>query len=273
MMEETIKRLRKKIFLTAYRAGSAHLASSFSVIDLLSVLYCRGFVRCDINDPWKEDRDRMILSKGHAVLAKYVVLNEIGMISDEELNGFSRPGSHLGGEPLIGAAPGIEESTGSLGRGLSFAVGIAMASKYKGYNNRIYVVLGDGECQEGSVWEAAMSAINFKLDNLTIIIDDNRLQAMDSVEKIMSVTDWAEKWRSFGYDVEEVNGHDAGEIENCLLRPWQKDKPRLIISHTVKGHGVSFMENIPIWHYRMPNEAELEIVKRELNISQEELIR
>lgn len=272
-MEKKVQKLKKKIFLTAYRAGAAHLASSFSVIDLLYVLYCKGFIRCDINDPWKEDRDRMILSKGHAVLAKYVVLNEIGLISDEELAGFCRPGSHLGGEPLIGAAPGIEESTGSLGRGLSFAVGIAMASKYKGYNNRIYVVLGDGECQEGSVWEAAMSAINFKLDNLTIIVDDNRLQAMDSVEKIMGITDWAEKWKSFGYHVEEVNGHHVDEIEACLLKTGIKDKPRLIISHTVKGHGVSFMENVPIWHYRMPNEAELEIVKRELNISQEELIK
>lgn len=272
-MEDTIQKLKKRIFLTAYRAGAAHLASSFSVIDLLYVLYCKGFVRCDKNNPWKADRDRMILSKGHAALAKYVVLNEIGMISDEELAEFCRPGSHLGGEPLMGAAPGIEESTGSLGRGLSFAVGVAMASKYKGYNNRIYVVLGDGECQEGSVWEAAMSAINFKLDNLTIIIDDNRLQAMDTVEKIIGITDWAEKWRSFGYDVEEVDGHDVGEIENCLLKNGRKDRPRLIISHTVKGHGVSFMENVPIWHYRMPNEEELEIVKKELNISQEELIK
>lgn len=272
-MNDIILRLRKKIFLTAYKAGAAHLASAFSVIDMMYVLYCRGFVRCDTNDPWKTDRDRMILSKGHAVLAKYVVLNEIGMISDEELAGFSRPGSHLGGEPLIGAAPGIEESTGSLGRGLSFAVGIALASKHFGYHNRIYVVMGDGECQEGSVWEAAMSAIHYQLDNLTIIIDDNRLQAMDSVESIMGIADWSDKWRSFGYDVEEVDGHDIDEIEACLRKPWTQNKPRLIISHTIKGHGVSFMENIPIWHYRMPNEEELEIVKRELHITQEELVR
>ena len=272
-MEQKILELKKKIFLTAYRAGAAHLASSFSVIDLLYVLYCKGFVRCDRNDPWKDGRDRMILSKGHAILAKYVVLNEIGYISDEELAGFCSPGSHLGGEPLLGAAPGIEESTGSLGRGLSFAVGIALASKYKGYDNRIYVVLGDGECQEGSVWEAAMSAMNYKLDNLTIIIDDNRLQAMDSVEKIMGITDWAEKWASFGYEVEEIDGHNVEEIEKCLLKPGAKEKPRLIISHTTKGNGVSFMENVPIWHYRMPNEEELEIVKKELNISEEELVK
>lgn len=272
-MEDKIRELKKKIFLTAYRAGAAHLASSFSVIDLLYVLYCKGIVRCDKNDPWKVDRDRMILSKGHAILAKYVVLNEIGLISDEELSQFCRPGSHLGGEPLIGSAAGIEESTGSLGRGLSFASGIALASKYRGYPNRIYVVLGDGECQEGTVWEAAMSAINFKLDNLTIIIDDNRLQAMNSVEAIMGIADWTEKWKSFGYHVENINGHDTNEIEACLSESGPKDKPRLIISHTIKGHGVSFMENVPIWHYRMPNEQELEIVQRELNISKEELIK
>ena len=272
-MEDIIRELKKKIFLTAYRAGAAHLASSFSVIDLLYVLYGKGFVRCDKNDPWKADRDRMILSKGHAILAKYVMLNEIGMISDEELSQFCRPGSHLGGEPLIGSAAGIEESTGSLGRGLSFAAGIAMASRYRRYENRIYVVLGDGECQEGTVWEAAMSAMNFKLGNLTIIIDDNRLQAMDSVEKIMGIADWTDKWRSFGYDVEEINGHDVNEIETCLSQPGPKGKPRLIISHTIKGHGVSFMENVPIWHYRMPNEQELKIVRRELNISEEELVK
>lgn len=272
-MEDVIKSLRKKIFLTAYRAGAAHLASSFSVIDLLYVLYCKGFVRYDVNNPWKEDRDRMILSKGHAALAKYVVLNKIGLISDEMLASFCSPGSHLGGEPMIGSAPGIEESTGSLGHGLSFAVGIALASKYRKYDNRVYVVLGDGECQEGSVWEAAMSAINLKLDNLTIIIDDNQLQAMDSVESIMGITDWTEKWKAFGYEVEEVNGHNIDELNSCLSKEGIKDKPRLIISHTIKGHGVSFMENVPIWHYRMPNEEEMEIVKRELNISQEELIK
>ncbi|MEY8332178.1 transketolase [Lachnospiraceae bacterium 47-T17] len=275
MMEsgDKISDLRKKIFLTAYRAGAAHLASSFSVIDLLYVIYGRNFVTVDKINPWKADRTRLILSKGHAALAKYVVLNEIGAISDDELAGFSRPGSHLGGEPLLGAAPGIEESTGSLGRGLSFAVGIAMASKYRGYQNKIYVVMGDGECQEGSVWEAAMSAIKYKLDNLIIIIDDNRLQAMDSVEKVMDITDWAEKWQSFGYDVEEINGHDAEEIESCLSQNGSSGKPRLIISHTIKGHGISFMENVPIWHYRMPNEEEMEIVKKELHISEEELVK
>lgn len=273
MSEKKLLNLRKKIFLTAYKAGAAHLASSFSVIDLLYVIYKKGFVTIDADDPWKTERNRLILSKGHAILAKYVMLNEMGILSDEELAGFSQLGSHLGGEPLIGAAPGIEESTGSLGRGLSFAVGAALASKYWGFDNKIYVILGDGECQEGSVWEAAMSAVNFKLDNLVVIMDDNHLQAMDSVQQIMGIDFWTERWHSFGYDVTEINGHDIVEIEQALKQNNRKGVPRMIIANTVKGHGVSFMENVPIWHYRMPNKEELEIVKRELNITEEELRR
>lgn len=269
--QHQIKELKKKIFITAYRAGSAHLASAFSVIDVLYVLYCKGILKYDLGNPWDERRDRLILSKGHACLALYVILNEIGMITDEELKNFCQQGSHLGGEPKLGAAPGIEASTGSLGHGLSFGVGVAMASKMNQYNNKVYVILGDGECQEGSVWEAAMSAVNFKLDNLIVIVDDNRLQAMDSVEAIMGIQSWKEKWETFGFDVIEVDGHDLDEIQCALTEKISVGKPKLIISHTIKGHGVSFMEGTPIWHYRMPNIEELEIIKKELGISAEEL--
>lgn len=271
MEQHQIKELKKKIFITAYRAGSAHLASAFSVIDVLYVLYCKGILKYDLGNPWDERRDRLILSKGHACLALYVILNEIGMITDEELKNFCQQGSHLGGEPKLGAAPGIEASTGSLGHGLSFGVGVAMASKMNQYNNKVYVILGDGECQEGSVWEAAMSAVNFKLDNLIVIVDDNRLQAMDSVEAIMGIQSWKEKWETFGFDVIEVDGHDLDEIQCALTEKISVGKPKLIISHTIKGHGVSFMEGTPIWHYRMPNIEELEIIKKELGISAEEL--
>jgi len=268
---DKIKNLKKKIFITAYRAGAAHLASSFSVIDLLYVLYCKGIIKYDVQNPWDEKRDRLILSKGHACLALYVILNEVGMITDKELKGFCQPGSHLGGEPKLGAAPGIEASTGSLGHGLSFGVGAAIAGKMNQYNNKIYVVLGDGECQEGSVWEAAMSAVNFKLNNLIVIIDDNRLQAMDSVNAIMGIQSWKDKWEAFGFDVNEIDGHNLNEIEQAFKDIPDNDKPKMIISHTIKGHGVSFMEEVPIWHFRMPNEEELEIVKKELGISEEEL--
>lgn len=268
-----IKQLKKKIFLTAYSAGAAHLASSFSVIDLLYVMYCGGIVKYDINNPWKIDRDRVVLSKGHACLAQYAVLNEIGMISEQELKGFCKPGSHLGGEPKMRAVNGVEASTGSLGHGLSFSVGVAIGCKMNKYSNKIYVILGDGECQEGSVWEAAMSAVRFQLDNLVIIIDDNRLQAMDTVEEIMGITSWKDKWESFGYEVDEIDGHNLKQIEDTLRKENKSGKPRVVISHTIKGHGLSFMEEVPIWHYRMPNDEEMEIVKKELDISEEELER
>ena len=271
--KDEVKELRKKIFLIAYKAGAAHLASAFSVIDVLYVLYCRQIIYYDIENPWEKSRDRLILSKGHAGLALYVILNKIGMIGNEELDGFCQPGSHLGGEPKLGAVPGIEASTGSLGHGLSFAVGVAMSCKLNHYNNKIYVIIGDGECQEGTIWEAAMSAVRFKLDNLVVIMDDNRLQAMDSVENIMGISSWTDKWKAFGFEVDEVDGHDLDAIEGVLQKKNNVDQPRLIISHTIKGHGVSFMEGVPIWHYRMPNSEELEIVKEELEILEEELSR
>ncbi len=268
-----IKDLRKKIFLTAYRAGAAHLASAFSVIDILYVLYCRQVLNYNVDRPWAETRDRLIMSKGHASLALYVVLNKVGFLSDIELESFCQPGSHLGGEPKMGAAPGIEASTGSLGHGLSFAIGIAMACKMNRYKNKIYVILGDGECQEGSVWEAVMSAARFQLDNLVVIMDNNRLQAMDTVSEIMGISSWKERWESFGFEVDEVDGHNLDEIERVLHIEYETSKPRLIIAHTIKGHGISFMEEVPIWHYRMPNDEEMEIVKKELDISEEELVK
>lgn len=270
--KDRVQRLRKKIFLTAYRAGAAHLASSFSVLEILYTLYCKGILKYDPADPWAEERDRLILCKGHACLAQYVVLNEVGMITDEELGKFCRPGSHLGGEPKLGAVPGIEATTGSLGHGLSFAVGVAMGSRLKKYSNKIYAVLGDGECEEGSVWEAIMSAVKFQLDNLIVILDNNKLQAMDTIEEIMDIASWHNRWEAFGFDVHEVNGHDPVDIEKVIKNLDSHGRPHVVIAHTVKGKGVSFMESVPIWHYRMPNEEELKVVRMELNISDEEAV-
>ncbi len=270
-VKKDILDLKKKIFLTAYRAGAAHLASSFSVIDILYTLYCSGTIDIDAIRFEKEDRDRVILSKGHACLAQYVMLNKVGIITDVELNRFCQEGSSLGGEPRLGAAVGIEASTGSLGHGMPYALGIAMAYKLSRYKGKVYVIIGDGECQEGSVWEAVMAAVNFKLDNLIVIMDNNKLQAMGSVEEIMGISSWREKWQSFGFDVSEVNGHDIEQIKAAISSPMIKETPRLVIANTIKGNGVSFMENVPIWHYRMPNREELQIVKEELQISDEEL--
>lgn len=269
--KKEILELKKRIFLTAYRAGAAHLSSSFSVIDILYTLYCKNILDVDLIRREEKNGDRVILSKGHACLAQYVILNKVGFITNDELSSFCQQSSHLGGEPKLGAAIGIEASTGSLGHGLPYAIGIAMAYKLNNYHSKVYVIIGDGECQEGSVWEAVMSAVNFKLDNLIVIMDNNKLQAMGSVKEIMGIGSWKEKWKSFGFEVLEADGHDTEQIKNAVCRPMINNVPRLVIANTIKGKGVSFMEEVPIWHYRMPNEEELQIVKKELQISDKEL--
>lgn len=270
-IQEQIKELRKTIFLTAYKGNTGHLASAFSVIEILYVLYFGGILKYDAANPDWEERDKLVMSKGQGSLALYSVLSKAGFFPKEELDTFCRPGSKLGGEPRLGDIPGVEASTGSLGHGLSYAVGIAMAYKIQKKENHVYVVIGDGECQEGSVWEAAMAAKNFKLDNLTVIMDNNKLQAMGTVKELMGIDDWSGKWKEFGWHVINVDGHDVGQIENALKKQCVKDTPTMIIADTIKGKGVSFMENVPIWHFRMPNEEELKIVMKELNIKEEEL--
>ncbi len=270
---EMLQRLRKKIFIMAYKGGNGHLASAFSVIEVLYVLYCKRYLKYDEKKPEWEGRDRLVMSKGQGSLALYSVLSEVGFFPGEELDYFCKPGHILGGEPKLGDIPGVEASTGSLGHGLSFGLGMAMAFKMDHMQNRVYVIIGDGECQEGSIWEGVMAANHFKLDNLTVIMDNNKLQAMGTVEELMGINDWSDKWQSFGWDVVSIDGHRIEEIEKALARPHTEGKPKLIIANTVKGKGVSFMEGVPIWHYRMPNEEELGIVMKELNISKEELCR
>lgn len=273
MLEEVAKEIRKEIMITAYHGKTGHLASAFSAVEIMTALYFGGILNYDKSNPNWELRDKVIVSKGHASLVLYSVLKRIGYISDEELKTFCQPGSKLGGEPKYGDIPGVEATTGSLGHGLSFAVGIALSNKIDKMSSRTYVILGDGECQEGSVWEAVLSAGHYKLDNITVILDRNALQAMGETEEILRLDSFEEKWRSFGWETVTVDGHDI----DTLIRTLKEDKestiqkPRLIIANTTKGKGVSFMENVPIWHYRMPNEQEMDIVKRELDISEEEL--
>ena len=166
--------------------------------------------------------------------------------------------------------PGVEASTGALGHGLSFAIGIAYANKADDKDSHVYVILGDGECQEGSIWEGALSAPMLELDNLTVIVDHNKLQAMDGLENIVKMSPFAEKWKAFGWNVLEIDGHNYGEIRNALLARTEK-KPILVVANTIKGKGVSFMENVPIWHYRMPNEQELPVLMEELGLTEEDL--
>ncbi len=273
MLEDIAHELRKEIMVTAFRGGSGHLASAFSAVEIMTALYFGGIVNYDKNNPKWEDRDKVIVSKGHASLVLYGVLERIGYIAKEELHTFCQPGSLLGGEPKYGDIPGVEATTGSLGHGLSFAVGVALANKMDEKQSWVYVVLGDGECQEGSVWEAALSAAHHGLGNLIVILDRNKLQAMGDTEDILKLNSMEDKWKGFGWNTEQVDGHDIGKLIAVLQRckNRQLDKPTIIIADTIKGKGISFMEQVPIWHYRMPNPEEMEVVKRELGITEKEL--
>lgn len=264
------KDIRKTIYRIAHLAGGGHMAGSFSMVDIIAVLYFDDVLRYDPQKPLWESRDRFILSKGHASYALYAALAKAGFFSEDELLHVGKPGSKFGGHPKMHDIPGIEASTGALGHGLSFAIGIAYACKVDKRPSHIYVVLGDGECQEGSIWEGALSATTLKLDNLTVIVDHNKLQAMDKLENIVEMRPFADKWKAFGWNVLEINGHDHEEIKKALLTR-QDRVPTLIVANTVKGKGVSFMENVPIWHYRMPNEEELPVLMCELGLTEEEL--
>lgn len=274
-LEERAAEIRKMIFKMAYRGGTGHLASAFSITEVLTVLYFGGILNIRPKEPEWKQRDKVILSKGHASLALYSVLAMAGFFPAEELKTFCKPKSEFGGEPRMGHVPGVEATTGSLGHGLSFGTGIAMAHRMNGEKNRTYVILGDGECQEGSIWEAVISAAHHKLDYLTVILDYNKLQAMGKLEDILAINRMKECWEDFGWETREVDGHDINQLKECLAADRQivNGKPHLIIANTIKGKGISFMENVPIWHYRMPNEQELEIVLHDLNMTKEELLQ
>lgn len=248
-----LKELRKKIFLTGYRGGMAHLASCFSCLEILYALYAGGVLKIDHANPAWEDRDRFILSKGHAGLALYAMLVQQGLMTENEFASYLQEGGVIGGEPCLRDSKWIEATTGSLGHGLSFAVGIAMALKLKESPAKVYVLLGDGEIQEGTVWEAAMSAAVLKLDNLVAILDCNEIQKMDFVDKTIGAPRWREKWETFGWQVAEVDdGHNVEALQVCLSEANEQEKPRFVIAHTVKGKGVSIMEQNPNWHFKLP---------------------
>lgn len=269
-IEEAAKEIRKNIYKIAHFAGGGHMGAAFSMADIISVLYFGDVLRYDPHNPSWEDRDKFILSKGHACYALYAALAKAGYFSEKELWTVGKAGSRFGGHPKMDEIPGVEASTGALGHGLSFAIGIAYANKADGKDNHVYVVLGDGECQEGSVWEGALSASTLELDNLTVVVDYNKLQAMDHLENIVHMKPFADKWKAFGWNVSEIDGHNYAEIRAALL-DRQERKPTLVMANTVKGKGVSFMENVPIWHYRMPNEQELPVLMRELGLAEEDL--
>jgi len=242
--------IRKNILEMAYAAGanSSHFGGALSIAEIVSVLFSHQ-MKIDKSNPDWDDRDRFILSKGHACLAYYAALCEVGYISKDELKTFEQNDSNLLGHPVINKKLGIDFSNGSLGMGLSLGIGLAISSRKKEKNFKVYVVLGDGECNEGSVWEAAMAAPNLKLKNLYVIIDKNNYQQTGSNKDIMDVGNIKEKWKSFGWNTVELDGHKIEDIYNYFETSNEIDKPKAIIANTVKGKGFTFSENNNDWHH------------------------
>lgn len=267
---ETLYDLRRRMFVTSIKHGTTHLASAFSCLEIIYSLYEKNVLKLgSIND---ESRDRFILSKGHAAIGLYAVLEHMSLINAGEMDTFLEPLTRLAGEPCKRDLPIIEASTGSLGHGLSIGLGIALGQKKRGHCARTFVLLGDGECQEGSVWEAAMGAARYSVDNLIAILDCNELQKMQSVFETMKTIDWSNKWSSFGWDVVDVDGHNVDELTNVLNRDNHTGKPRIVVAHTIKGKGVTVMENSAMWHFKEPKKKELKAICDELKINIEELL-
>ena len=265
-IQEKVAELRRVILKTICTGGGGHIPASLSIVEILTVLYHR-IMKVDPKNPRDPERDRLILSKGHAGVALYAVLADKDFFDKKHLDTFGEKGTILGGHPDMYCVPGVEASTGALGHGFPFGIGMALAAKMDNKDYRTFIILGDGECQEGSVWEAALFAPQHKLDNVIAIIDYNKHQALDKIDNIVSLDPLADKWRSFGWEVREVDGHDVDELTDVFKSvPFAKDKPNLIIANTTKGKGVSFMENVPIWHYRLPGEEETKIICEELGM-------
>ena len=260
--------IRKRVIEMVAEAGMGHIGSDLSSIDILTVLYFH-ILKIDPQRPEWEDRDRFVLSKGHGCGALYTTLAKTGFFSEELLNTFMELDTNLPGHPDRNKTPGIEMNTGALGHGLPVSVGMALAGKIDRRGYRVFVLMGDGEQDEGSVWEGAMAASHFKLDSLTAIIDRNGLQLGGSTEDTMSLEPLDDKYRSFGWAVKIINGNDVEELVDTFSGlPFYKGKPSLIIARTVKGKGVSFIENRPEWHHRIPTEEEKLLAVRELGPGQ-----
>ncbi|MCX6764119.1 MAG: transketolase [Candidatus Nealsonbacteria bacterium] len=259
------KNVRRNILKMFFESQTAHLGSCLSVVDILSVLYFKT-LSIDVKKPLDENRDRFILSKGHAVAALYAVLSQRGFFPIEILDTYCKDGSKLPGHSTKYSVPGIEASTGSLGHGLSMGAGIAIAAKKDLRNYRVFVLMSDGECEEGSVWEAAMFASHHKLDNLIGIVDYNKLQAFGRTNEITALEPLRDKWLAFGWQVKEINGHNFSEIQNAFSKiPFEKNKPSLLIANTVKGKGISFMEDKLEWHYKNLNKEDYKKALKELD--------
>ena len=264
-LKVTANNIRKSIIEEIYSAASGHPGGSLSAADILTVVYFYQ-MNIDPKDPKNENRDRFVLSKGHASPVLYATLAERGYFSKDELKSFRKLGSMLQGHPDMKGVPGVDMSTGSLGQGLSAANGMALASKIDSKGYRVYALLGDGEIEEGQIWEAAMTSSHYKLDNLCVIVDNNNLQIDGSVDNVMNVYPIDEKFKSFGFEVFTVDGNNIDELIAVFEKAKTvKGKPTAIVAKTVKGKGVSFMENQVGWHGKAPKEEEYNQAMDELN--------
>lgn len=253
--EQLAWKIRRHGIEMTHLSGGSHIGSVLSVADILAVMY-NDVLNVYPDKPNAPERDRVILSKGHAGAAIYAALAEKGFFSVEELKTHYQNGSRLSGHVSHKGVPGVDFSTGSLGHGLPVGAGMAMAAKTDSNNYRVYVILGDGECDEGSVWEAALVANHYQLDNLVAVIDHNKMQSLDFCENTIKLNPFADKWRSFGWNVIDIDGHKHEELKKAFNEAKSvKGKPTVIIANTVKGKGVSFMENDILWHYRFPHDG------------------
>lgn len=248
-LAEWARTLRRHVVRLTADSSGAHLGGSMSSVEILTALFFGGVLRVDPSDPQWEGRDYLVYSKGHSSASLYAALAERGFFPVDELETYKQPGSRLAGHPSK-EVPGVELATGSLGHGLPVGVGLALAGKHDRSDYRVFVVLGDGECQEGSVWEAAMCAAHYGLDNLCAIVDRNGIQEDGPTEEIMALEPFADKWRSFGWEVADIDGHDLGQVTHALHRiPHRDGRPTVIVARTQKGQGVSFAAGATEWHY------------------------
>ena len=265
-LENIACRIRGRIVEMSHESSTTHIGSSLSCVDILVAAYW-GALSIDPQNPTDPHRDRLIFSKGHAATALYVALWKRGFFGDDLFYSFAKPGSRLPEHPSPGCAPGVESAAGSLGHGLPLGLGIALAGNIQKQSGRVYVVMSDGECNEGSVWEAAMLAPAHKLENLAAIVDFNRWQATGRSEEVTSLSPLKSKFEAFGWSGYDVDGHDIGELVSVLKNvPDGTGKPVAIIAHTVKGKGISFMEDDNNWHYRIPSQDEVKAALTELGL-------
>ncbi len=261
--EELALRVRREALKMVTNAKASHIGGALSIADIISVLY-NDVLRYRANEPNWIDRDRLILSKGHACTSLYAALALLGFYPIEELLNYAKDGSRLMSH-ISHKVPGVEFSTGSLGHGLPFGCGKALAAKRSGKEWRTFVIMSDGELDEGSNWEAILFAPHHKLDNLIVIVDYNKIQSLGNVSEVLDLEPLSDKFRAFQWSVIEVDGHDHGAIRKALLSaPFEAGKPSIIIAHTIKGKGVTFMENNNLWHYRNPSEEQLNEANKEL---------